>query len=325
MNIKKIRMLISMNSDCERFFRTIYILIKNPRFLEYRKSFGKKNPDKIFYVIRPNSEDGIQGLMSLFIQTMRKIDYAKRKGYIPIVDFKNYKTQYWDGINNAWELFFEQPTNISLEEIYQSKNVILSGASIWKRENMKLFKETIFFDKKIAEYCNKLILENINLNRDIINSINFEKKEINVDKCIGVYIRGTDYIKLKPVGEYVQPSIDEMINKIKEFLKKYPDNNIFLVTEDNEYYEVLKDEFGEKIKTVSFDTFIDRKKVDTFLSKTELLKKDLIERGKDYLIKEILLSECEYLISSITCGSVAAFAFNGNSYKDKFIFNKGKY
>ena len=46
---------------------------------------------------------------------------------------KNYKTLY-SGNNkeNVWELFYEQPGLVSLDEVYHSKNVILGG--IWAAE-----------------------------------------------------------------------------------------------------------------------------------------------------------------------------------------------
>ena len=54
--------------------------------LEKNKCYGDKNSDKRILLIRPNTEDGVQGLMSLFVQTMRWIEYSNRKGMIPFID-----------------------------------------------------------------------------------------------------------------------------------------------------------------------------------------------------------------------------------------------
>ena len=325
MNKAKIKRMLDENTFIYRFLDCIYCFFTNRKRLMYKKSYGNKNPNEVFYVIRPSTDDGIQGLLSLFTQTMRQIDYAKKKGYIPYVDFKNFKTQYYDGKNNVWELYFTQPSNVTLEEIFASKNVIYSGVSLKKTENLKLYKSSIFYDKEICDYCHNLIWNNINLTEEVKKIVNKENMEINVEKCIGVYVRGTDYIKLKPSGEYAQPDLEDVIKKIEEFLKKYPDNNIFLVTEDYEYYRRLKDKFNKKLKIVSFDSFIKDYKGNDYLSRTELLAEDKYKRGLDYLVKIILLSKCDKLISSITCGSVSAFALNGNKYSDKYIFNLGKY
>lgn len=308
-----------------RCIRYIYYLLLNRKMLEKRMRFGDKNPDEIIYIIRPTSENGIQGLMSLFVQTLRKIDYAKKKRYIPVVDFKNYNTQYSDGKSNAWEFFFKQPGNISLEEAYESKNVILSGVSLFKRENFNLYKDTIFIDDRMSEYCYNIINNFIKYDEIVNKMVEEENDRIMVENCIGVYIRGTDYTKLKPPGEYIQPSINEVIEKINEFMKNDEKMNIFLVTEDLDNYKILKEKYSEKLKIVSYDNFIDSSQVSDFLSHENLLENDVVKRGRDYLVKEILLSKCKCLISSITYGSIAAFAINGNKYKDKYIFNKGKY
>ena len=65
--------------------------------------------------------------MALLFYVIQQIGYAEKNNYIPVVDFKNYKTQYNIADENAWECFFEQISNYSLDEVYQSKNVVLSG------------------------------------------------------------------------------------------------------------------------------------------------------------------------------------------------------
>ena len=323
MNLKnKLKSKIKTGSKMERIIRFFYTLMKRPEYMQRKASYGNENQEKIIYIIRPNTNDCIQGLMSLFIQVMRKIDYANKMNYIPYVDFKNYKTQYSsDGIENSWEWFFTQPTNIRYESVYNSKKVVLSGVSLKENENMSLFKDSIFKNDDICKNCHSLIWNNISLNDRIVSKVREEEKNIDIAKCIGVYIRGTDYTELKPSGEYVQPSINEVIKKIDEYVKKYPLYNIFLVTEDKKNYDALYRKYGEKIVLVSFDSFIEDYDGKNYLSKTNLLNNDKRKRGEDYLVKIVLLSKCGVLISSITCGSIAAYAMNGNKYKEKYIFN----
>lgn len=326
MNLKnKIKSKLKRGSNLENVLRYIYTLLKHPQFLQKKKSFGNKNKDKTIYIIRPNTEDGIQGLMSLFVQVMRKIDYANKKGYISYVDFKNYRTQYYDGKNNCWDYFFTQPSKITIDEAYNSKNVILSGVTLKANEDVTLFKDSIFFDDKLCKYCNDLIWKNIKISDKVNKIVDNEKKKINIEDSIGVYIRGTDYTKLQPTGEYIQPNIEEVIEKISEFEKKYPDSNIFLVTEDKKNYDKLKENFRDKLKIVSYDTFIENYNENKYLSESNCLESNLKSRGEKYLAKIVLLSQCKFLISSITYGSIAAYAINGNKFKEKYIFNKGIY
>lgn len=94
------------------------------------KTFGTLNPDKKFFVIR--SDNTYQGLLSLYLGELERIYRCFQEGFIPVVDWQNYKTQYnvdfpVNGTTNAWEYYFEQPCTYTLEEVYHSTNVRLSG------------------------------------------------------------------------------------------------------------------------------------------------------------------------------------------------------
>ena len=148
---------------------------------------------------------------------------------------------------------------------------------------------------------------------------------IDIEKCIGVYIRGTDYILLKPTGEHVQPSIIQLCEKVEEFIQKYEGTSVFLVTEDQKYYDEMRSRFGNKILTVTFDSFINNYEGKSFLSKSGVLNPDKKKRGMDYLVKIILLSRCRYFVGAITMGSIAAYAMNGGKYEDEYVFDLGRY
>ncbi len=96
---------------------------------ETHKSFGEKNPDKVFYIVKRDLER--EGLMSYANNFLGHIVYASEQGWIPVVDMQNYRNTYLEeadfGKKNAWEFFFKQPTKYSLEEAYQSKNVVISN------------------------------------------------------------------------------------------------------------------------------------------------------------------------------------------------------
>lgn len=325
MKISLLKKKIERVPQLYNFFRYMYYRLSGKDMIEKHISYGNQNRDQTIYVIRPNSEDGIQGLMSLLIQTLRKLEYADKKGLIPFIDFYNFKTQYYDGKTNAWENFFKPVSKLSLQEVYKSKNVILSGATPFFKEDLSLYKETIFNNHDLAIKCNSIIKKYIELSEDAENVLNNELNSIDIKNCLGIYLRGTDYVKLKPAGEYRQPDIRDVIKKIDEFINKYEIDKIFLVTEDFTYYDILKKRYKEHLIVVSYDTFIKNYDGKDYLSKSNVLSVDKKERGIDYLVKIILLSKCKYLISSITCGSIAAYAFNGDRYTDKYIFSLGYY
>lgn len=308
-----------------RLYRYTYSLFLHKDRLMKRQSFGNGHPNDTILVIRPNSEDGIQGLMSLFVQAARWLQYAKGHNYLSFIDYKTYKTQYYDDNSNSWEFFFKQPDNLEYNEVYKSKNVVLSGVSLKKTTDDTMFREHVFRGSTSLNQCHEIINSSIRLTDEVEHIVEKENEVLHVEDCIGVYIRGTDYAKLKPTGEFRQPDIEEVIKKVREFIENHPGKKIFLVTEDNDYYKRMKAEFAELITTVSFDSFISGYDGKGYLSKSGLLEEDKKKRGIDYLVKIILLSRCRYLISSITMGSIAAYCFNGGKYEDKYIFDLGYY
>ena len=111
---------------------------KNLTMPEQKKSFGNKNPDKTFFVIRLYPPAA--GFLADYNYVLGYMKYAYDNGWIPVVDMQNYQTLYNEdhpihGTTNVWEYFFEQPLDpatgkrYTLEEVYQSKNVILSNGS----------------------------------------------------------------------------------------------------------------------------------------------------------------------------------------------------
>ena len=302
----------------------LYYCIARRDVLQKKKSFGEYNENKIIYLIKPDYQDGVEGLLSLIHKQVIYIDYAKQKGYIPYVDWKNYMTQYYNGIDNVWEYFFEQPSEITEEEVYSCKNVYLSGWTFNNINPLGLFEKDIFFDKEIEKKSYDLLFNNLRFSNEVLKVVETEAQNIDIDKCIGVYVRGTDYVRLKPSGEYIQPNVRQVEEQIIKFVNKY-NAPIFLVTEDGEIYDSLVIKFGKSIRTVSYDSFIYNYDGKDVLSKSNVLEVNKKLRGQRYLVKMILLSKCKYLISSITQGSKFSYALNGGKYIDEYIFNLGLY
>lgn len=302
----------------------LYYCVAKRNILQKRMSFGQMNSDRVIYVIKPDYQDGVEGLLSLINKQILYMAYAKKKGYCPYIDWKNYKTQYYDGKNNAWEYFFKQPSNLTENEVYKSKKVYLSGWSFKTVNPEGLFEADVFTDKRIREKSSEMLCEHIRFSDEVLSIVNKEATSLNISECIGVYIRGTDYVKLKPSGEYVQPSVDQMKCKIHELENKY-NAPIFLVTEDGDIFDNLKKEFGDIIRIVSFDTFIRNYEGKDVLSKSDVLEKDKKLRGQKYLAKMILLAKCKYFVGSMTQGSKFSYILNNGNYSDEYVFDLGLY
>lgn len=279
------------------------------------------NKDKIFYVIRPNGTT--EGLLSSYLSVLRQTNYAQENNYIPIVDYMNYENQYNNNQYNnqrinSWELFFNQLTNYSLEEVYKSKNVILSG---WTIESIlyNQFEET--FTEKINYY--KSINFKISINKEISKMVENVTENYVDEKTLGVFIRGTDYASLKPKNHHKQPSVEMLLEKTNEYIEKYDIKNIFLVTEDIMIEKNIKKElkvpvkmYGENVIT----SYNGSDYISNFIS-----NQVAYDNAVNYLIRMMLLSKCRYLISSITSATYFLMSLENVDYIDVYFFDIGKY
>lgn len=301
-----------------------YYCLARRDILQKKKCYGEDNIDKTIYVIKPDYQDGVEGLLSLIHKQVLYIEHAKKRGYVPFVDWKNFKTQYYDGKTNVWNYFFKQPSKLSEKEVYQSKNVYLSGWTLKNINPSGLFEADIFFDKEIEQKSYEILKKNLAFSDEVLELLESEAEVLDIDNCIGVYVRGTDYVKLRPSGEYVQPNVKQVEEQISKFIEKYQ-APIFLVTEDGNIYDELVKDFGNSIRIVSYDSFVRNYDGKDVLSKSNVLDDDKKQRGQKYLVKMILLSRCKYLISSITQGAKFSYSLNGGKYEDEYIFNLGLY
>ncbi|WP_417009137.1 hypothetical protein [Bacteroides congonensis] len=298
----------------------LYIFHYDQRY--HKESFGDLNPDKIFYVIRPSSE--AEGLLSLFFTVIRNVQYAELHGMIPVVDFENYKTQYSRneslfGKFNAWEYFFKPVSKYELSEVYHSKNVYLFG---WGRPQISnsLFQND--YNETINKERNIFINKYTGLSLNVMDNVRKYENLFKGTKVLGVFLRGTDYLKLKPTGHPIQPAPFEVVNKVKEYIAKYDIEHIFIVTEDQSLFELFKSKFGDIVFSID-NSYIDSYKEGYVY--TCLNDKDPYEKGLTYITKLLLLNKCDYLVTTLTNGSLFTLAMKEGDFTDKYIFNLGKY
>lgn len=283
---------------------------------------GDEEPEKIYYVIRPASK--AEGLLSLYFNNgIREIQWGENHGYIPYIDYDAEDCQYHveranNGTRNAWEYYFEQPTAITWNDLKRKKNVLLSG---WKNSDdvcMKLSPELVQSDS-VKEICqSECAVQPYVL--DMAESI-AEERMIR-GKTLGVFLRGTDYVALQPKGHYRQPTVEQVMKKVDEFCTKYDIQKILVVTEDFEIFQKFKNKYGEMAFS-SDDDFIKNYSATDYVENS--FQNDPYERGLKYLIRLLLLTKCDYLVSSITNGSIFVLAEKQDTYKDQYLFDLGRY
>lgn len=310
------------------FYQRIYLKIlerKKDWKNEHRIPGGYKNPDKVFYIVR---RSGMKlGLFSIFNTHLARVDSAFQNGMIPVIDMQNFNNSYLDegeyALVNAWEKYFEQPTEYSLEDAYVSRNIVLSDAGVPEpapNDGMDFFSdyngELSYWREKSRDY--------IRLKPHVKEA--FEETYRNLfdenDKVLGVLARGTDYVKLRPSKHPVQPTTEQLIEKADEIMQKYGCNKIFLATEDKEIANHFFAKFGDKCITNTQD-YVDYKEGYLAEIKSEN-RDDKYLRGFNYLITILILSKCDCIVAGRTSGTVGA-ALLSDGWEYSYFFDLGYY
>ena len=268
---------------------------------------GDLNPDKVFYVIRryPGT-----GLFSNLAYVMNHIQIANRMGFIPVVDMKNYPTVYNEkekifGTYNSWEYYFEKLSNFTLDEVYKSKNILMTDNKFYRD---KEFKNKITSSNLLLEILKK----QIKIKKTKLKTINFLRNKLfEGKKILGVHHRGTGY----KITEY-PITINQMINIINEILEKENYDKIFLVTEDLNNFKALKNYFGEKL------IYLDSSQrgvnnLDVWKTYPRTLHR--YKLGRDILYETFLLSYCDGYFDIETNPTEFAHAMNLNTNQKNLL------
>ena len=281
-------------------------IIKNLKFY----SFGSKNKNKFFYVIKrtPGS-----GFFSNFVYVLNHLRISELFDLIPVIDMKNYKTIYNDKFNlrniNAWNYYFRNINKIKLKDVYKSQNVIFSSDVIDRKyyyhlhevnKNYKLRKEFKRIEKKY-----------IKIDPKIQNQANSFYSKYKDYKILGLHLRGTSY-KNAPKHPFPIP-LELAITICKKLINKKKFEKIFIITEEKKYLKRFKMIFGDKL--IYFDSF--RSNInDAFEVYPRKLHR--YKLGLEILIETLILSKCDGIIFNMT--NVASSSIFLSNKKNK-IFN----
>lgn len=176
--------------------------------------FGKLNSGRLFYVIRcPKSELGFFGLYNYVVDNLK---LAESKNAEPVIDWKYYPNDYiledkLVGRANAWDYFFLPASGVSLEEVYRSKNVIMSGGAYsGTLSEVRDADESLHSSRLIAKY--------IVLNERTEDLLDREYKRLAMGKgrVLGVKCRGADFRETRPKNHVICPDVETTVRIISQ-------------------------------------------------------------------------------------------------------------
>jgi hypothetical protein len=299
------------------FFSKFLKRTSTKKYSQQFMSFGTLNPTVTFFVIRRRPPGW--GFFSNVLYVLQGIIYAQEKNYIPIVDMENYwmseihSLKKINGTNNAWCYLFNQVSNFSLQEVYSSKNVVLSDAqNILSRSHwLTLNPPTIFESRTLLEDTGKIISKYIKLNEVAELHYSDVKEQLlwNPKKTLGVFVRGTGYYDFIPSAATQLPSFDHLVSEITDTLLQNELSSLYISTEDYRVYLRLCQSF-EKYSIIPSIKFQEGLTIESWLSTQKLTYDNGVQMGYQnslkYLTEIMLLSECENLV--VTPSNASAFA-----------------
>ena len=290
-----------------------YLMLTDFKRREHLVHLGPLNPEITIYCIRYYNSG--EGLLSIFSNVMARIEWADQQGYIPYVDIDQ------DGEASMFNRYFRVKTNLSKDEVYKSKNVLFSGWNAkkahpgwgdWMSMNDNEQKKAVF--DKYIEFTD-----------EILEKVKIHENKIPLADSLGLFLRGTNYVNLRPFGHPVQPTLDEVKDSIDRILLENHLEKIFLVTEDERLFQRVIALYGQdKVITISNDHRYGetgREQILDYIRTHE----DVETSNVIYLVKIILLSKCASFVGGITNGSIVANALNGDRYRQRFVFDVGLY
>lgn len=296
----------------------------------HRTSFGDRNADKTFFWIHSPLGAG-HGFTDLIKYPLFKAIMARSKGIIPVIDLsvKDDDNVFSHGNgDNVWEYYMEQPFDVSVEEVLESKNVIVHDGTIMDRFNPFSMEVEYFID------WGEMLDSYLKLNAETQDYIDAQcdKYIKKGEKVLGVIAHPPHY----GIGvyEFMEPvSFLEIVQT--EFLNGGYDK-LFLNTENQEIYEMfMGSDIGNKIvyvsqkRTKNEDFLIDGKYVsgfdeDNLKTFTRIIAagEDSYERERRYLSVIYILSKCDMLMASGSCGGFRlAHALHKGNVQKTWVYN----
>ena len=292
----------------------------------HHKFFSARKSDRIPYIIRRHQDN--VGLFSYFITILGGIAYADKKGYIPVVDMKHYPNSYlYDseiGHVNSWEYYFTQPDSLTLEEALSCRKYIISkdtALHAWPSQSASVFYNE---DGKL-DYWRKICKKYIRFTQPVLDGVERELKKFTGKRVLGVMVRGTDYVALRPYGHPVQPTAEQAISKTLEVLNAENYDTVYLATEDKRIVAKFHEAFGDKLLLPKANYLdYDYNNPLYLASYNADRENDKYLRGLEYLVSMITLTKCKGLITSMTSGSDGIMCLS-EGFEYLYVFDLGVY
>ena len=225
---------------------------------------------------------------------------------------------------NSWEYFFKQPGTISLDEALSCKRYIIG-----KDDILHVFPRisaAAFYNKDgKLDYWRSICRKYIRFSQPVLDRLEQLTRKAQGRKILGVLVRGTDYVALRPYGHPVQPTAEQAIAKAQEVMSTGNYEAVYLATEDKNIAAKFQEAFGDDFLLPECDYIdYDYDHPEYLLYCSTERENDKSLRGLEYLVSMIFLSRCPGLITSLTSGSTGVMCLS-EGFEYLYVFDLGVY
>lgn len=276
----------------------------DPLLLEF-KSKGKEYKDKRFYVIGEVGRG--YGFFAEVHATLARLAFADMFSMTPVIswgkEFLYYESDGIEGNYNAYEYFFEQPTNFVISDIQRAYFVCKSKSTqgAWIEQNLEKGPDiSPLYEKKMSDIYKKYI----RFNKVTADMLEQEiKKILQGKKTLGVHFRGTDF-KMNYDNHPIAVTIEQEFAAIDEAIGLHGFEQIFLATDEIKAAAIFREKYGDRIVWYS-DVFRGDSNVSVAFSKSDR-ENHHYRLGYEVLRDMYTLSMCNGFIAGISQVSICA-------------------
>lgn len=250
------------------------------------------------------------------------IFYSMYKGCVPVIRINQDKPQ-----DNKWDWYFLQPSEVMHTDIAAFERIPCDVRNLDLRPTMQM----VHAPKKNWKYqfFKLLFRKFVCLNEKTSAYIQNEIHTIgDPSRMLGVLMRGTDYVKLRPKGHPVQPEPEEIVSEAAKRFNKGAYTATYVATEEKRLFDMVASAVGSENvrenKRKYYDAIYHQSGEDLIGKVRFDRENDNYWKGLEYLSSMIILSKCRTLVAG-NCGGTLFAMLMSDNYTDPHIFNYGIY
>lgn len=287
------------------------------------------------------------GIFCNLLAFLRWVRFAQLMDYIPVIDMQNVPNLYLEphevgGEVNAYEYFYNQPAGISLKEAYRAKEVYfvnrLDCPYDFTPAQKRAYREATrvkdwvygenrdkYFDEWKRVYDTFFVQSP--MAREYVQ-VQYERVIAGANKgdgqVLGLLCRGTDYAGQHPYGHQIQPTAQQIMDKVDEYMRGQKVALIFVATEDAAMLDALRAHYGEKLVCIDCPRYstVGRESIAKALERENANRR---LNGLNYFASIALLARCDALIAGKTMATQFIRTMRETPFAYEYYWDLGRY